>query len=379
MKRIGVIGCGGRIRCVLKNIPGLGSDIVIAAIYDPSEVSLRAIREEFSLRDCTVCESWQELVALPELDWVFVGSWNCAHAEQVIGAFTAGKHVFCEKPLATTEADCLAVLRAWRASGRLFTIGFTLRYSPHYRKIKELLTQGAIGQLISMEFNETIGFNHGGYIHGNWRRLRENAGTHLLEKCCHDIDLVNWFVGSPAQRVASFGGCDFFTPANRHHQDRIGPSPKGAIAYEEWPDPWRQNPFTSNKDIYDNQVAILEFANHVRATFHTNCNCALPERRMYLCGTEGTLRADVISGRLEVSRIGWQYDTQIIPPAAQGGHGGGDEVLGPSLAASILRDEPPFTGVEDGLRSAFTAYALDQAADEGRVVDLTDIWRRAEL
>ncbi len=51
-----------------------------------------------------------------------------------------------------------------------------------------------------MEFNETLDFNHGGYIMGDWRRLQRYSGTHLLEKCCHDIDLVNWITGSLAGR-----------------------------------------------------------------------------------------------------------------------------------------------------------------------------------
>ena len=109
--------------------------------------------------------------------------------------------MFCQKPLATTLADCLAMREAWQASGRMFIIGFSLRYAPHYRKIKELLDQGAVGRIVSMEFNETLDFNHGGYIMGDWRRLQRYSGTHLLEKCCHDIDLVNWIMGSLAARA----------------------------------------------------------------------------------------------------------------------------------------------------------------------------------
>lgn len=381
MKTIGVIGCGGRIRGVLGNIQGIGDDIRIGAIYDPSPVSIDAIRAQFGLKDVAVCGTYQELLARPEIDWVFIGSWNNAHAQQSIDAFAAGKDVFCEKPLATTTGDCLRVLRAWRESGRLFSMGFTLRYSPHYRRISQLLNEGRIGKIISLEFNETLGFNHGGYIHGNWRRLRENAGTHLLEKCCHDIDLVNWFVGSRARRVASFGGCDFFTPENRARQEEIGKSPEGCTAYEQWADPWRENPFTSRKDIVDNQVAIIEFENRVRATFHTNCNTALPERRMYICGSEGTLRADLITGNLELRRIGWDTKNEDLDNANAGGdgHGGGDAVLGRSLRESIINGTPPFTGVEDGLRAAFLAFAIDEACDSGTVVEMSALWKEAGL
>jgi len=104
--------------------------------------------------------------------------------------------------LIETQCHGFDMLEINGLTGRLFNIGLTLRYSPHYRKIKQLLESGAVGDIISMEFNETLDFNHGGYIMGNWRRLREYAGTHLLEKCCHDIDLVNWMVGSRARHVS---------------------------------------------------------------------------------------------------------------------------------------------------------------------------------
>ncbi len=218
------------------------------------------------------------------MQYVMIGSWNCFHAEQAIAALEAGKPLFCEKPLATTLEDGLAIARAQAAANLPLTIGFTLRYSPFYRTLKEMIAAGRIGSIISMEFNETLDFNHGGYIHGDWRRLRANAGTHLLEKCCHDVDLVNWMIESRAVRVASFGGTDFFTPENAHHQDRIGPkSDTGTVAFQSWPhrDHEPPNPFLADKDIVDNQVAILQYENGVRVSFQTNCMAAIPERRMY--------------------------------------------------------------------------------------------------
>ncbi len=258
-------------------------------------------------------------------------------------------------------------------------IGFTLRYSPHYRKIKELLGAGAIGELVSFEFNETISFDHGGYIMGGWRGNRELAGTHLLEKCSHDIDLVNWFVGAPVARVASFGGLDFFVPENEKQMERIGPSPDGKPAYMAHCGGRMGNPFTAEKSIIDNQVAILEYANGVRATFHTNCNAAILERRMYLCGTEGTLRADVIQGKIETRRIGYGTETEVIDTHVRNSHGGGDEVLGKELLDCMTDGTEPISSLDDGFRAAITAFAVDDAMDSGMVVDLKPYWEKAGL
>lgn len=129
----------------------------------------------------------------------------------------------------------------------------------------------------------------------------------------------------------------------------------------------------------DNQVAILQFASGARATFHTNCSTAIPERRMYICGTEGTLRADVIAGQIEVKRIGFDTQLEDCSTEASGGHGGGDSILGASLAETMLHGAAPLTSLEDGLRAAFTAFGLDEALRTGTVVDLTPLWCKAGL
>ncbi len=310
-----------------------------------------------------------------------IGSWNARHREHAVAAFEAGKHVFCEKPLATTLEDAVAMRDAQERAGTLFSIGFTLRYSPHYQKIKEIVDSGEIGTIVSFEFNETLDFNHGGFIHGDWRRRTEWAGSHLLEKCSHDLDIANWMTDSLASRVASFGGLDFFTPGNLGHQQRIGPNPEtGKPAFETWRKrPESDNPFTAEKDIIDNQTAIIEYANGARATFHTNCVAGLPERRMYICGTEGAIRADVRPGTLEVCRYGWNSEIDRRDTGVSSDHGGGDEFLTASLVDSMLDGTAPPTSIRDGLTSAVTAFAIDDAMERGEVVDVAPYWKRAGI
>lgn len=379
---VGIIGCGGRGRGVAQATLAGRRDIELVGVADPNPIQVKATLDAINPHG-RVYADYRELLADPAIDWVIIASPNRLHREHAVAAFEAGKHVFCEKPLATTLEDGLAMRAAWRRSGRLACIGFTLRWSPHYQRIHELIEQGVIGGLISMEFNETIGFNHGGYIHGDWRRKRGIAGSHLLEKCCHDIDLVNWIVGSRARRVASFGGLDFFTPQNRHHVERLGPGPHGEKAYSAWLAPGYEHvdiadPFSVDKDIIDNQVAIIEYANGVRATFHTNCNAGIPERRMYLLGSEGAIRADVITGRIELQRIGWDTGIEDFSTDARGGHGDGDHYLSRELADSMLNGTQPRAGISDGLASAATCLAIDEAMDTGTVVDCASYWARVD-
>lgn len=380
---VGMIGCGAMGLGVANRLLAIDSRLRVVGLYDPDLDSIGTALEQIDPKPI-VYDDLASLLKLPEIDWVMIASLNCFHKEQTVAALKAGKHVFCQKPLATTLEDCRAIHQCWRESGRMFNIGLTLRYSPHYRKIKELLEAGSIGKIVSLEFNETLAFDHGGFIHGDWRRFLKYSGSFLLEKCCHDIDLVNWMVESEAARVASFGGLNFFRPENAYNIERIGQNQEGRPAYLNMrPCTWRPNrnvnPFTAGKDIVDNQVAIIEYANGVRASFHTNCNSAIPERRMYILGTEGAIRADVIAGTIEVRRIGFDTEIENVPTGVSGGHGGGDNLLAEELAESMLRGTLPKVGIKEGLRSALICFAIDKAMESGAVVDLAPYWDQIDL
>ncbi len=379
---IGLIGVGARLRGVSRRVLAQaareGHEIRVVSAYDPDPIALDALADQLGY-NYQRCDGEEAVIENPNVEWVFIGSWNCHHARQAVLALDAGKNVFCEKPLATTLEGCLEIQAAVKRSGKRFALGLVLRYSPHYRKVIEVIRAGEIGRLISFEFNETLAFNHGGYIFGNWRRDSVNAGSHLLEKCCHDLDLANWVAQALPVKVACFGGRDFFLPENERNVARIGPNPEGRPAYGTWDDPHRMNPFDGKGDILDNQVAIFQYANGVRGTFHTNCNTAIPERRFYLCGTEGTLRADLMQGTLEVQRIGWDTEIKKIDTTLGDSHGGGDQVMAEALLASLLTEAAPLASVNEGIESAVVAFGLDQACKEGRVVSLEPLWERAGI
>lgn len=372
--KIGIVGCGGRIRHLVKLMLSEANSLEVAALFDPNPDAISAGLNELN-PNARVYDNYNDLAEDPELEWIFVGSWNCFHKEQAIAALQAGKHVFCEKPLATTLEDCLAIRDAWLASDRIFFIGFTLRFSPLYTKIKSLLDEGAVGEIVSFEFNETLEFNHGGYIHADWRRFTEYAGTHLLEKCCHDIDMAHWLVQSLPKRVASFGGTNFFIPSNEYHMERIGRNGQGKLAYRGFQSHDSEiDPFNARKDIVDNQVAIIEYDSGVRATFHTNCNAGIPERRMYIAGTEGTIRGDYYTGQLELRRIGWDKPSQMFDLRGDGEHGGSDIVLAKQLCECVYRRTQPEVGLAEGLASAITCFAIDQSMHNNEMIDLTQTW-----
>jgi predicted dehydrogenase len=375
---IGVIGCGAMGLSLVQRVLEHDPRLKVIALYDPDQRSIdRALSELTS--SPKVCSDYLQIMDMSTVQWVMIASWNCHHYDQTMAAFEAGKHVFCQKPLALSVEECVDIYHVWKQNELIFNIGFTLRYSSHYRKLQQIIANGHIGEVISMEFNETLDFNHGGYIMGDWRRLRKNAGSHLLEKCCHDIDLANWMVNSVARRVASFGGLNFFIPENAFHIDRIGTQNNGKAAYSTWDGLVGLDPFLSDKDIIDNQVVILEYENGVRATFHTNCNAAIPERRMYILGTEGAIRANLLTGDIHLQRIGFDTEIENESMGIQDGHGNGDKIIAEELADTMLHNTTPSVGLMEGLISTLTCIAIDAAMDTGTVVDLGTYWNKIGL
>ena len=369
MYNIGVIGCGNRIRRLLCTLRDVNDSFRVSCVYDVSDDSISRLKEDFG-DDIKVCSDFSSLIESPDVDWVMIGSYNLVHKEQVIATIRAGKNVFAEKPLAVSVEECREIKDVYDENPVKFLISYPLRYAHHYKKIKEIIDSGEIGEIVSLEFNEVLEFEHGSAIMANWRRHDKNSGGHLLEKCCHDIDLVNSFVNSLPKKAASFGGIDMFLEKNIELFDNV----KNKDYYVQNDE--KLNSFTTEKDCADNQVVIIEFNNGVRATFHTNISSAIPERRVYICGTKGTIRADVLNGEIEVNFIdperGGKSFYKNMPKE---NHWGGDVDLMRSFDMAMRGDRIPTATMDDAVKSCVSAIMIDKARRENKIIDLTETWK----
>lgn len=368
--QVAVLACGNRSKSVVYNLlKDSNYNVNIAAVYDPDPQVVEDTLAHWKMTDAKRCSSYQEAINTPGVEWVMVFSPNVYHKEQVVAAFEAGKHVFSEKPLATTIEDCVAINEAHRKSGKLFATGFVLRYAPIYRKAKEILESGVLGDLIAVEANENITPEHGSYIMRNWRRKTAIAGPHILEKCCHDLDLIEWLTNSLPAKVMAFGGRDFFLPKNDELFQYITPKIQGC-----WLDPHATpSPFTSDGDLMDNLISIAEFRNKVRVSFSCSMSNILPERRMYFSCSKGTMKLDLYAAMLSYATLddGITYSFDFRTD----GHGGGDSHIMKELYETMTTGVLPKCSGSEGLRSAVYAIVLDQAAVSGKIVDVEPIWQ----
>ena len=368
---VAVLGCGSRGRGVTNNLlRDSKGNVKVMAVFDPDKAVAKETIEHWKQPDAKICDSYQEAIDFPGVDWVMVFSPNAFHKEQILAGFKAGKHVFSEKPLATAIEDCQEIFEAHKKSNVKFATGFVLRYAPLYRKAKEIITSGAIGRVLSIDANENIAPSHGGYIMTNWRRHKEIAGPHILEKCCHDLDLINWFCDSLPSKVAAFGGLEFFKPENAGMLKKYGEN-----MFMSWWDPHRESdPFNSDKDLLDTQVAIVEYRNRIRVMFQATMSNAMPERRMYFSCTEGNMIVELYSSTLKLQKMGENMFTEYNFGAD--GHGGGDGYIMKELyEGPMCTDEEPKCSGNEGLTSAVLALAMDRSACTNQIVDLEPVWK----
>ena len=375
VKKIGVavIACGARSRGVVNRLLlDSGRGVEILAAYDPhSGIMDEAERVwEVDKEKYHRCSSYMEAINTPGVEWVMVFSPNAFHKEHILAAFNAGKHVFTEKPLATSIEDCQEIFDAHRKLPHLhFATGFVLRYAPIYQQVKEYLDSGKFGKLLSIEANENIAPGHGGYIMRNWRRKTEWAGPHILEKCCHDLDLINWFCSSLPSKVCLFGAKNVFKPENRFMEEKFG-----VETFNHWGGHDQiETAFNDDNDLMDTTTGAAVFRNGVQVSISVNMCNTLPERRMRFNCSEGTIILELYSRTIKHKFMNDKniYTTEYDADC----HGGGDKHIMKELWATMTEGVSPKCSGNEGLESAVFALGLDQSAREGKIVDLEPVWQ----
>src|SRR5262249_5093385 len=141
---------------------------------------------------------------------VMITSRNSRHAEQALEALKAGKHVFVEKPMALTEAECRELQRAVRASGRQLSVGFNRRFAPYYRAMKERLARRSSPAVLNIRMNSP------GISGGYWMADASEGGA-ILGEACHFVDLMYWLLDAEPVEVSAYSLATDGEPVGEHN------------------------------------------------------------------------------------------------------------------------------------------------------------------
>jgi predicted dehydrogenase len=341
--RIGVIGIGGRGRIAnhWKRADGLSKVVGGADITDSYLAGFRETHGD----DVFFTHDYRELIARDDIDAIAVTSPDFTHEEYAVAALKAGKHVFCEKPLAITIEGCDRILEAWHASGKHLMVGFNMRYMRMFNVMKQIAEDGVIGEIKAVWVRHFVGQGGNFYYH-DWHATRRNATSLLLQKGSHDIDMIHWLTGRYTRRVVAMGSLDFFggdKPNDLRCSD--------CEDIDTCPDPYavdtrQQCAFRQEVDVEDHDMLLMDLEGGIKAAY-LQCQYTPDYRRNYcLIGTKGRMECKDLVGDVTVlTRRGNSAEflsdrTYHVKPA-EGTHAGADPVIADDFVQMLLSGKEP--------------------------------------
>ncbi len=390
---IAVIGASKRSAIIFeyfKKYPGEGK---VVGVFDIIPAVSQKLIEQHNVPETRVYSSLAEAVEDTNVDAVFIGTPDNEHVLPVVAALQAGKHVYIEKPMAITLEDCDAIINVAKESTQIFYLGMNLRHSPVHEKMHQILDSGKLGKLLTIEANE---YYHGGRTYfRRWNRLREFGGGLWVTKACHDFDLLNWFSGGHPERVYATSSLSYYKPKlNAATHCRICPlkdeckdfydinNPKasdwtdefeelGRLVEEVSDEPQDLCLFNSDKDTFDNGIAVVDYDNDVRATYTVNVVSARSTRQLRLMGTAGSAEGDMDSGIVTFwTRYSDEKTVYDLKSKMVSGHGGADDQILADFVECCRTGKSPRSSWAEGRRSLEVALAARESCDTHSVVNL---------
>lgn len=396
------------------------SRLRIVALAEPDDGRRAAMSAEHGIPAARRFRDFAELFAGPRLaPLAIVATGDTQHVDPTLRALERGYHVLLEKPIAVSAADCVRVVDAADRAGRILQIGHVLRFTPFYTRIHEIIAAGTLGEVVHIDMREHVAHWHmtHSFVRGKFRS-RAVAAPIVLAKSCHDLDLLGWFTGRPALRLASFGSLRHFrreaAPAGApprctdgcpaaercpHDAVRFYAGPDEAIA-RSWPwsdvsldparsarqralesGPYGRCVYHCDNDVPDHQVVALEFEGGITASFALHGLAAHERRTIRITGTAGELRGVFEEGVIEVSRQGSFEAERHTTSGSPFGHYGGDDGLLDHVTRAVA-DGASVGGRTSGrvaLESHLLGFAAEEARTKGTTVEMSEYRARVGL
>jgi predicted dehydrogenase len=258
--KIGIIGAGQIVR--VRHLPETQANphAEVAAICDVVEARAKEMAQEY---DCKAYFDYRQLILDPEIDAVIVAATNTTHAEMTIAALKAGKHVLCEKPMATTLEEAQNMLAAAKMSGKQLMIAHNQRLEPAHIKARDVIQSGQLGRILSF----TAIFGHPGSEYwaidgeNTWFYISEIAGLGVLgDLAVHKLDLLRFILD------------DDFTEATALIDTLAKTFPSGELI-----------------NVEDNAICILRTAKGAMGTVITSWTYQVEENKTTVYGEKGVL------------------------------------------------------------------------------------------
>jgi len=396
-----IMGLGNRGGVYARTLQNFKEQAQVVAIADPRRSCLDTANAYLQIPEDRLFDSAESLLSQPKLaDVMVVATQDAMHRDHAIAAMEKGYDLLLEKPISNHPEEVREIKAVADRLGRRVILAHVLRYTPFYRKVKQLLDDGAVGRILNLEAAEHVSCHHmaHAYVRGHWRRKDESSPI-ILAKCSHDLDLIYWLTGKRCKAVSSIGSLDYFTKENMpqgapercadgcpaadtcpyHAQNFYLSHIPGWPTKNMHPAPTEENireildttrygvcVFRQDNDVVDHQQVQMLLEDNITVSFSLNGFHTRGTRTIRVNGTTGELWGDLNEKKIYVQPHGGEV-TCIEINALDTGHAGGDEGLVEDMVA-YFRDEPcsnSISTLDQSVESHYVAFAAEDSRMQG--------------
>ncbi|MCU6794630.1 Gfo/Idh/MocA family oxidoreductase [Paenibacillus sp. WQ 127069] len=402
-----IVGAGQRSLVYASYAERYPDQLQIEGVAEPDPERRQLAAERFGISAHNTFTSVEELLGHAQLaDAVINGTMDELHVSTTLPLLEHGYHVLLEKPIGVTEEETLELEVAALKYNRIVMICHVLRYAPFYKKVKQLVSDGEIGEILTMHTSEHVSYHHMAvsFVRGKWSSEAQCGSSMLMAKCCHDLDLVSWLMGEARpHKVSSFGSRMQFRPekapvgagsrcltdcsieescmysARKHYlnMERWGfyvwnnyhlgmrMSEEDKLESLRTDNPYGRCVWHCDNDVVDHQSVIIEFDNLATASHNMVGTASRSCRILHIIGTHGEIQGVLEDGYFYLRQPdpvkGREYkELKIAVDVADDSHGGGDLLLVEDFVRALRGEQPSISSTTleqsvDGHRIGFAA------------------------
>ncbi len=348
----------------------------------------------------------------PEADALIIASLDRDHYVHAMAGLERGWDLLLEKPISPDPLECLRICRKAEEKNRNVTVCHVLRYSPFFIKLKEILDSGRLGRIVAIDHTENVGNFHiaHSFVRGNWRNSDETSSI-IMQKSCHDMDILLWLTGKKALKLSSIGHLSYFVSANapegsaercldcaaagacrfdarKAYLPVIGSWPATVLTQDQTEEgvmkalrdgPYGRCVYRCDNNVCDHQSTLIEFEDDITVTFTLSGMTNLMRRTIHIMCENGELWGDDSTREIRISpfrpnAVDDYAEEVICVGTVSGDHGGGDEGLVTDFAASLSRGSlgESRSSIQRSIESHLMACAAEESRLSGRMIDLEE-------
>lgn len=382
-------------------------EIKFIAVVDPDREKREKFAQYHNIPQHMQFESWVELLEMDKLcDALFICAPDRFHFKPTMAAIEKGYDILLEKPMSPEPLEALEIAEAAEEHNVLLSVCHVMRYAPFYSELKELVDSNVIGDNMSIQWIENVGYFHQAhsFVRGNWGNSKKSSPM-LLQKSCHDMDMLQWIVGTDCKSVSSFGSLSYFTSENAPEGSTKRcldgckvekECPYSALKWyshgrDEWPantiiasskkedrlqalqtGPYGRCVYHCDNDVVDHQVVNLLFENDVTVSFTMTAFTNETYRNFKIMGTKGEIIGNDKTNTLEVNYFTGKKEV-IHPASVAGGHMGADtNIMSDFISRVVNNEKESLTSALASAKSHLITFAAEESRNSGKTILMKD-------